>query len=247
MSLLAPSPPSSPTPMGCLVPSVCLVSSPAPRRARCCRPRCWGCCWPRRSAGGLRTMPGNRRWRRWHCGYSNGVPSRWRGSFRTAFTHLGLRRCASNRELKSWKVEELECLVSPTLQLFNSSNCALGKVARAEAPARSGLMQNRAIAAMFNDIADMLEIKGESPFRITAYRRAARALEGLTEDIAAIAARGEYSERDRVVAPHQGAAADRPGPTARPGARRRPAGREGGQAGQRGRQSPAHEGVDRRH
>lgn len=55
-------------------------------------------------------------------------------------------------------------------------------------------MQNRAIAAMFNDIADMLEIKGESPFRITAYRRAARALEGLTEDIAAVAARGELTE-----------------------------------------------------
>src|SRR5256712_5562386 len=55
-------------------------------------------------------------------------------------------------------------------------------------------MQNRAIAAMFNDIADMLEIKGESPFRITAYRRAARALEGLTEDVAALAARGELEE-----------------------------------------------------
>ena len=51
-------------------------------------------------------------------------------------------------------------------------------------------MQNRAIAAMFNDIADMLEIKEDSPFRITAYRRAARALEGLTEDVAAVAARG---------------------------------------------------------
>src|SRR5574341_597240 len=55
-------------------------------------------------------------------------------------------------------------------------------------------MQNRAIAAMFNDIADMLEVKGESPFRITAYRRAARALEGLTEDVAAVAARGELEE-----------------------------------------------------
>src|SRR5213592_1581524 len=55
-------------------------------------------------------------------------------------------------------------------------------------------MQNRAIAAMFNDIADMLEIKDESPFRITAYRRAARALEGLTEDVAAIAARGGLGE-----------------------------------------------------
>ena len=55
-------------------------------------------------------------------------------------------------------------------------------------------MQNRAIAAMFNDIADMLEIKAESPFRITAYRRAARALEGLTEDVAAVAARGELTD-----------------------------------------------------
>lgn len=52
-------------------------------------------------------------------------------------------------------------------------------------------MQNRAIAAMFNDIGDMLEIKDESPFRITAYRRAARALEDMGEDIAVIAGRGE--------------------------------------------------------
>ena len=55
-------------------------------------------------------------------------------------------------------------------------------------------MQNRAIAAMFNDIADMLEIKAESPFRINAYRRAARALEGLTEDIAAVVARDGLTE-----------------------------------------------------
>src|SRR2546428_10101013 len=55
-------------------------------------------------------------------------------------------------------------------------------------------MQNRAIAAMFNNIADMLEIKVEPPFGSTAYRRAAGALEGLTEDVAAIAARGELEE-----------------------------------------------------
>ncbi len=55
-------------------------------------------------------------------------------------------------------------------------------------------MKNSAIAAMFSDIADMLEIKGESPFRITAYRRAARALEGLTEDVEVVAARGELTE-----------------------------------------------------
>lgn len=55
-------------------------------------------------------------------------------------------------------------------------------------------MKNREIAAVFNDIADMLEVKGESPFRITAYRRAARALEGLTDDIADVAARDELEE-----------------------------------------------------
>ncbi|HEV8352866.1 MAG TPA: DNA polymerase/3'-5' exonuclease PolX [bacterium] len=55
-------------------------------------------------------------------------------------------------------------------------------------------MQNRAVAAMFNDIADMLEIKAESPFRINAYRRAARALEGVSEDIAAMAERGGLTE-----------------------------------------------------
>lgn len=47
---------------------------------------------------------------------------------------------------------------------------------------------------MFNDIADLLEVKNESPFRITAYRRAARALEGLTEDVVAVAARGELED-----------------------------------------------------
>ncbi|MDR7483908.1 MAG: DNA polymerase/3'-5' exonuclease PolX [Armatimonadota bacterium] len=55
------------------------------------------------------------------------------------------------------------------------------------------MTQNRAIAERFAQIADMLEIKGESIFRINAYRRAARAVESLTEDIAAVAARGELT------------------------------------------------------
>jgi DNA polymerase (family 10) len=55
-------------------------------------------------------------------------------------------------------------------------------------------LKNRAIVAMFNDIADMLEIKNESPYRITAYRRAARSLEGITEDIAVVAERSELEE-----------------------------------------------------
>jgi DNA polymerase (family 10) len=53
--------------------------------------------------------------------------------------------------------------------------------------------RNHAIAERFAQIADMLEIKGESIFRINAYRRAARALESLTEDVAAVAARGELT------------------------------------------------------
>jgi DNA polymerase (family 10) len=45
-------------------------------------------------------------------------------------------------------------------------------------------MKNQGIARIFNDIADLLEIKGENPFRIRAYRRAAQNLEALTKDVA---------------------------------------------------------------
>lgn len=45
-------------------------------------------------------------------------------------------------------------------------------------------MKNQEIARIFNDIADLLEIKGENPFRIRAYRRAALNVESLAGDIA---------------------------------------------------------------
>jgi DNA polymerase (family 10) len=45
-------------------------------------------------------------------------------------------------------------------------------------------MKNQEIARIFNHIADLLEIKGENPFRIRAYRRAALNIEGLTKDVA---------------------------------------------------------------
>ena len=45
-------------------------------------------------------------------------------------------------------------------------------------------MKNQEIAGIFNDIADLLEIKGENPFRIRAYRRAALNMESLTRDVA---------------------------------------------------------------
>jgi DNA polymerase (family 10) len=51
-------------------------------------------------------------------------------------------------------------------------------------------MRNAEIASVFNEIADYLEVKGENPFRIRAYRRAAQAVEGLSEEIAAVALRG---------------------------------------------------------
>ena len=46
------------------------------------------------------------------------------------------------------------------------------------------LMKNQEIAAIFNEIADLLEIKGENPFRIRAYRRAALNIESLSRDVA---------------------------------------------------------------
>jgi len=55
-------------------------------------------------------------------------------------------------------------------------------------------MRNQALARIFSEIADMLEIKEESIFRVSAYRRAARALESLTEDVADVAARDALEE-----------------------------------------------------
>ena len=45
-------------------------------------------------------------------------------------------------------------------------------------------MKNQEVVKIFNDIADLLEIKGENPFRIRAYRRAALNIESLSTDIA---------------------------------------------------------------
>ncbi|MCD6570417.1 MAG: DNA polymerase/3'-5' exonuclease PolX [Deltaproteobacteria bacterium] len=44
-------------------------------------------------------------------------------------------------------------------------------------------MRNRELANIFIKIGDALEFKGEMPFKIAAYRKAARTLEDLTEDI----------------------------------------------------------------
>lgn len=48
-------------------------------------------------------------------------------------------------------------------------------------------MKNFEIARQFDLMADLLEIRGENPFRIRAYRRAALNLQSLTESLEVLA------------------------------------------------------------
>ena len=52
-------------------------------------------------------------------------------------------------------------------------------------------VQNIDIAKVFDEIGDLLEIKGDNPFRIRAYRNAARTVEGLGVSAADMLAKGE--------------------------------------------------------
>ena len=52
--------------------------------------------------------------------------------------------------------------------------------------------RNGEIAEFLENIADMLEIKGESVFRVRAYRDAARSVESLPEPVQVVIARGEH-------------------------------------------------------
>ncbi|MCX8117792.1 MAG: DNA polymerase/3'-5' exonuclease PolX [Desulfobacterota bacterium] len=51
-------------------------------------------------------------------------------------------------------------------------------------------MKNRELADLFEKMADVLEFKGENPFKVNAYRKAARLLGDLTQDIEEIAESG---------------------------------------------------------
>jgi DNA polymerase (family X) len=51
-------------------------------------------------------------------------------------------------------------------------------------------MRNLEIAALFNQIADLLEIQGANPFRVRAYRKGATSIQGLTDNIESIVERG---------------------------------------------------------
>jgi DNA polymerase (family 10) len=52
-------------------------------------------------------------------------------------------------------------------------------------------VHNADIAAIFEEIADLLEIKGDNPFRIRAYRNAARTLRDMNRDVSAMVQQGE--------------------------------------------------------
>ncbi len=52
-------------------------------------------------------------------------------------------------------------------------------------------MKNQELASIFDRIADILEFKGDLVFKVNAYRRAARAIDGLSRDLAELAEAGE--------------------------------------------------------
>lgn len=52
-------------------------------------------------------------------------------------------------------------------------------------------MRNNSIAAMFEEMADLLEIDGANPFRVRAYRNAAREIQGLGVEVVDLIAKGK--------------------------------------------------------
>ncbi len=64
---------------------------------------------------------------------------------------------------------------------------------KSEAP-NGNPMKNKELAVLFDRIADALDIKGEQAFKVLAYRRAARILDEMTDDVAQIAAAGKLED-----------------------------------------------------
>ena len=55
-------------------------------------------------------------------------------------------------------------------------------------------MQNTEIAAIFDDIAELLKLKKENIFKIRAYQKAARSIEKLTVEVAQLVAEDRLGE-----------------------------------------------------
>ena len=59
-------------------------------------------------------------------------------------------------------------------------------------------MKNGAVADMFDTMADIMAIQGEEPFRVNSYRRVARAVRDLTEDIEQVHREGRLTDLEGV-------------------------------------------------
>jgi len=59
-------------------------------------------------------------------------------------------------------------------------------------------MKNKELARMFETIADVLELKGELVFKVRSYRKAARVLDELTEDVEKLAKEGKLRKIDGI-------------------------------------------------
>ena len=59
-------------------------------------------------------------------------------------------------------------------------------------------MGNEQVAELFRSTSDLLQILGESRFVVLAYQNAARTIEGLEEDINAVAAAGALQDLPKV-------------------------------------------------
>lgn len=55
-------------------------------------------------------------------------------------------------------------------------------------------MEKRDVVRTLEEISILLELRGENPFKVRAYQNAARALEGLAEDLGAVVAEGRLTE-----------------------------------------------------
>jgi DNA polymerase (family 10) len=55
-------------------------------------------------------------------------------------------------------------------------------------------MINKELAQIFNDIADILELKNDNPFRIRAYRKAALVMDDLTDDVTVLLGTGKLND-----------------------------------------------------
>ena len=55
-------------------------------------------------------------------------------------------------------------------------------------------MNNKEIARVFTDIADLLKLKGENPFKIRAYQKAVRSIEHLPVEVEQLVAEDRLKE-----------------------------------------------------